>query len=102
MKNAEPKTYRPASLLPVMSKVIERVVHKQPIKHLEKYEIIFDYQSGFRSKHFVNTSLAHLSNQIWKGFEARKSTGMILIDIQKAFDTLDHKILLKNLKYNGF
>ena len=77
-----------------MSKVIERVVHKQLIEHLEKYDIIFDYLSGFRSKHSVNTCLAHLSNQILKRFEARKS-GKILIDLQKVFDTLDHQTLLK-------
>ena len=68
-----------------MPKVIERVMHNQLIEHMEKYEIIFDYQSGFRSKHSVNTCLVHLSNQTLKGFEARKSTGMILIDLQKAF-----------------
>ena len=82
-----------------MSKFIERVVHNQLIEHLGKCKIIFDYQSGFRTKHFVNTCLAHLSNQILKGFEARKSTGMILIDLQKVLDTLDHQILLKKLKY---
>ena len=71
-KNTEPKNYRPVSLLPVMSKVIERVVHNQLTKHLEKCKIIFDYQSGFRSKHSVNTCLAHLSNQLLKRFEARK------------------------------
>ena len=85
-----------------MSKVIERVVYKQLIKHLEKYEITFDYQSSFRSKHSANTCLAHSSNQIFKGFEARKPTGMIIIDLQKAFDNLDHGILLKKLKYIWF
>ena len=84
-----------------MSKV-ERVVYNQLIEHLEKYEIIFDYQSRFRSKHSVNTCLVHLSNQILNRFEARKLTGMILIDHQRTFDTLDHKILLKKLKYIGF
>ena len=77
-------------------------MHNQLIEHLEKYETIFDYLSGFRSKYSVNTCLAHLSNQILKGFGARKSTGMILIDLQKIFDTLDHLILLKQLKYIGF
>ena len=50
----------------------------------------------------VNTCLAHLSNQILKGFEARKSKDMILIDLQKAFDSLDYQILLKKPKYIGF
>ena len=53
-RNTEPKNYRPVSLLLAMSKIIERVVHNQLIKHLEKYGIIFDYQSSFRSKHSVN------------------------------------------------
>ena len=100
--NTEPKNYRPVSLLPILSKVLERVVHNQLVEHLEKYEILFEYQSGFRSKHSVNTCLAHLSNQILKGFETGQSTGMILIDLQKAFDTLDHDILLRKMKYLGF
>ena len=98
-KNTEPKK---KSIPPVMSKVIERVLHNQLIDHLEKYEIIFDYQSGFRSKHSANTCILHLSNRILKRFEARKSTGMILIDLQKAFDTNDHQINVKKLKYIGF
>ena len=71
-KKTKPKNYRPASLLPVMSKVIARIVHNQLIEHLEKYEILFDSQSAFRSKHSANTCLAHLSNQTLKGFDARK------------------------------
>ena len=80
-----------------MPKVIGRVV-----QNLQKDEIIFDYQSGFRSRHFVNTCLAHLSNHIMKEYESRKSKGMILIDLRKAFDTLDHGFLWKQLKYIGF
>ena len=49
-----------------MSKFIERVVHNQLTDHLEKYEITFDYQSDFRTKHSANTFLPHLSSQILK------------------------------------
>ena len=85
-----------------MPKVIERVVHNQLTEHLEKYKIIFDYQSGFKSKQSVSTCLTHLFNEILKGFEARKSTGIILADLQKAFRTLDHQVLLKKMKYIRF
>ena len=47
------------------------------------YNAFFEYQSGFRSRYSVNTCLAHLSNQVLKGFETDKSTRMILIDLQK-------------------
>ena len=50
-KNTEPENYRPVSLLPILSKIIERVVYNQLIKHLEKRDILYEYQSGFRSKH---------------------------------------------------
>ena len=89
-KNTEPNKYIPVLLLPVILKVIERVVHKQLIEHLEKHYIILDYQSVFRSKHFVNTCLAHLSNQIVNKLEATKPTIKIFIDFQKAFVALDH------------
>ena len=54
-------------------------------------KLFFDYQSGFKSKHSLNTCLVHLSSQALKNFETRKSTGMILIGLQKVFDTLDHE-----------
>ena len=60
------------SALNIPSDTIERVVHNQLIEHLEKYNINFYYESGFRSKYSVNTCLAHLSDQILKGSEARK------------------------------
>ena len=97
-----PQNYRPISLLPLISKVIERIVLDQVNKYLMAHSILFKYQSGFRSSHSVNTCLSQLSNQILTGFDSNKSTGMVLIDLQKAFDTLDHKILLSKLKILGF
>ena len=85
-----------------MSKVIERVVHNQLTENLKKYKIISDYRSGFRSKHSATTCLAHLPNQILKGFETRNSAGIILIDLQKAFGTFDQQTVLKKLNYIGF
>ena len=49
-KNTEPKIYRAVSILPVMSKVIERVVHSQVMKHMAKNKIVFNYWSGLKSK----------------------------------------------------
>ena len=71
-KNIEPQNYRPVLPLPVMSIVNERVLHKPANRTPEKYEIIFDYQSNFKSKNSVNTCLVPLSNQALKGFKARK------------------------------
>ena len=99
-KNTEPKNYRPVSLMPILSKIIERIKYNQLIEHLDRY--ILWISIWFWSKHSVNTCLAHLSNQIIKGSESGKSTRKILIDLQKAFDTLDHNILLDKMKYLGF
>ena len=76
-KNTEPKNYRHVLLHPVLSKIIGRVIYNQLIDYLEKHDISYEYQSAFWSKHSVNTCLAHLSNQILKGFKSRKSTRMI-------------------------
>jgi len=97
----DPLNYRPISLLPLLSKVIERIVLDQLNIYLETNDILFKYQSGFRSRHSVNTCLSHLSNKVLTGFDSGKSTGMVLIDLQKAFDTLDHEILLGKLKILG-
>ena len=98
----EPKNYRPISLLPLISKIIEKVIHDQTQAYLDKNDIIYKYQSGFRSKHSTNSCLSFLCDKVQKGFEKGKLTGMILIDLQKAFDTIDHKILLQKLKFLGF
>ena len=98
----DPANYRPISLLPIMSKILEKAAKLQIENYLETNKMLYKYQSGFRKFHSTNTSLSHLSNQIITNFEKGMMTGMILIDLQKAFDTLDHKVLCEKLPFLGF
>ena len=98
----DPKNHRPISLLPQISKVIEKLVHEQVQEYLNKNKILYWYQSGFRPFHSTDTCLSYLSDKIIQGLENGMSTGMILIDLQKAFDTIDHEIFLEKMKYLGF
>ena len=59
-----------------------------------------NYQSGFQGNHSTNLCLSFLTDKVLKGFDDGLLTGMILIDLQKAFDTIDHEILLQKLKSN--
>ena len=98
----DPKNYRPVSLLPIISKIIERVVNEQTQCFLQHSKAICDYQSGFRKHFSTNSCLSYLSDKITKGFDSGLFTGMILIDLQKAFDTINHEILIDKLKCLGF
>jgi len=97
----EAVNYRPISLLPLISKVFEKCIHDQLQIYLTEFDIIYKMQSGFRSDFSTDTCLSYLHNKILKGFDGGEYTGMILIDLQKAFDTIDHKILLQKLKCIG-
>ena len=98
----DPKNYRPISLLPLISKVIEKVIHDQTQSFLDENNILYDYQSGFRKKYSTESCLSYLTDKISKGFDSGLYTGMILIDLQKAFDTIDHKLLLEKMSFLGF
>ena len=72
------------------------------IDYLVQYNILFKYQSGLRTKHSTDLCLSYLNEKFLKGFDNGFFTGMILIDLQKAFDAIDHNILLEKLKAAGF
>ena len=97
-KKTDPSNYRPVSLLPSISKIIERVIHDQTNAFLSDEDILYNYQSGFRGNHSTNLCLSFLTDKVLKGFDEGLLTGMILIDLQKAFDTIHHEILLQKLK----
>ena len=96
------KNYRPISLLPFMSKVVERIVHEQTMEFLDKHNILYKFQSGFRKNHSTDFCLCYLADKISKGLDTGLLTGVILIDLQKAFDTIDHRILLLKTPSLGF
>ena len=98
----EAKNYRPISLLPLVSKIFEKVIHSQTQTYLDKNDILYKFQSGFRQNHSTDTALSYLTNKIQSAFDKGFYAGMILIDLQKAFDTIDHEIFLKKLDCLGF
>ena len=85
-----------------MSKVLERIVHEQTIKFLDKHNNLYKFQSRFRKYHSTDFCLPYLTGKISKGFDSGLLTRMILTDLQKAFDTIDHNILLLKMPSLGF
>ena len=93
----DPKNFRPISLLQIVPKTIEKVMRNQSMNYLMENNVRYRFQSGFRRNHSTDTSLAYLTDKILTGFDSGLFTGMILIDLQKVFHTINHDILLKNM-----
>ena len=93
--------YRPISLLPAVSKVIEKVVFIQVYDYFDKNRLFYKNQYGFRKLHSTELASLEISDIICEGMDKGKIPLSIFLDLSKAFDTLDHQILLSKLKYYG-
>lgn len=91
----DPQNDHPISLLPLLSKITERIVHDQTDELLIKKKNFYRFQSGFRKTYSTNKCLGHLTDKITTGFEKGILTRMISIDFQEPFVNSDHQILLK-------
>ena len=93
--------YRPISLLTTVSKILEKLIYKRTYDFLTKTDQLFVSQYGFRQNHSCNDAVNELSMQILKNLEEEKYTVSIFLDLLKAFDTLDHEILLEKMSRYG-
>ena len=89
--------YRPISLLSVLSKLLERYVHKHLVTYLETRDLFHPLQSGFRRKHSCNTALARLTDSWLSAINRSDLSGVSFWTLKKAFDLVEHRILLSKL-----
>ena len=93
--------YRPISVLPVFSKILERVVHFQLYEYLENNELLSPFQFGFRKNRSTASAVVHLTDTVRKNMDMGQLTGALFIDLRKAFDTVDHQSLTSKLLCYG-
>ena len=91
--------YRPILVLPVFSKILEKAVYNRLMNYININGILFRNQFGFRKNHSTSHALINLYDQISTGLDANKHTVGIFLDLSKAFDTVDHEILINKLEH---
>ncbi|PNF35448.1 hypothetical protein B7P43_G04120 [Cryptotermes secundus] len=93
--------YRPVSLLSGFSKIIEKIIKKRLLSFLNKYGIISTKQHGFWKGRSTNTAIADFIEKVYKSLDEREISIGIFLDLSKAFDLVDHDILLRKMSRMG-
>ena len=97
----DPSNYRPISTFSSLSKVFEKLIYNQLYNVLEKYSILYKYQFGFRKGYSTEQAILELTDSLKKAMDKKMVTYGLSLDFSKAFDTINHDILLSKLYRYG-
>ena len=96
-----PENYRPISLLSIYNRIFEKLMYSRVTKFVKDCNILYDQQYGFRSKHSTQHAVLEMVNTILQNMDNGKFSCGVFIDLKKAFDTVNHEILLAKLENYG-